>query len=173
MRRRDINQEHNLESQAFDADRGKKVAAMDDQTMLQTMEEYHRQILDGLATIRGHCDASEPDSPALDATRKRLSAVSQARSTFVTDVVVPRLLQDSGVDERAELLDLLCVIAAKREISFEHVERWTRSTIDADWAGYCGAARVIWAMMEDQLDRERQYIIDRLRNVDEAAMPAR
>ena len=65
------------------------------------------------------------------------------------------------------------MIAAKREISFEHVERWTRSTIDADWAGYCGAARVIWAMMEDQLDRERQYIINRLRNVDEAAMPAR
>ena len=146
---------------------------MDDQTMLQTMEEYHRQILEGLATIRSHCGASEPDSPALDASRKRLSAVSQARSTFVTEVVVPRLLQDSDVDQRAELLDLLCVIAAKREISFEHVERWTLTTIDADWLGYCGAAKVIWAMMEDQLDRERQFIISRLRNVSEAAVPVR
>ncbi|RYF14131.1 MAG: hypothetical protein EOO77_14655 [Oxalobacteraceae bacterium] len=106
---------------------------MDDQAMLQTMEEYHRQIMDGLTNIRAHCGASTPDSPALDVTRKGLSAVSQARSAFVTDVVVPRLLQDSDVDERAELLDLLCVIAAKREISFEHVERWTSTTIKADW----------------------------------------
>lgn len=146
---------------------------MDDQAMLQTMEEYHRQIMDGLTNIRAHCGASTPDSPALDVTRKGLSAVSQARSAFVTDVVVPRLLQDSDVDERAELLDLLCVIAAKREISFEHVERWTSTTIEADWSGYCGAARVIWAMMEDQLERERQFIISRLRNVSEAAVPAR
>ena len=146
---------------------------MDDQAMLHTMEEYHRQIMAGLASIRAHCGASEPDSAALEVSRKGLSAVSQARSTFVTEVVVPRLLQNSDVDQRAELLDLLCLIAAKREISCEHVERWTLTTIDADWPGYCGAAKVIWAMMEDQLDRERQFIISRLRNASEAAVPAR
>lgn len=140
--------------------------------MLQTMEDYHRRIIAGLEGIRRHCGASAPDSAALAESRSELTKVSQARSTFVTEVVVPRLLQDSDVDERGELLDLLCVIAAKRQISCEHIETWTFTTIDDDWMGYCAAAKVIWAMMEDQLDRERRYIIGRLRSVSDEAVSA-
>ena len=86
-----------------------------------------------------------------------------ARSTFVTEVVVPRLAEDGDVDLRIELSALMCKFTAKRQISCEHVAMWTSVTIEEDWTGYCAAAKLIWAMMEDQMDKERRYLAARLK----------
>lgn len=137
---------------------------MNAEAMLKTLEEHHRQIEAGLNVIRRHCDAPVPNIDDLAVARLRLSSASLARSVFVTEVVVPCLVKDSDVDRRAELSALQCKFTAKRQISCEHVAMWTSVTIKEDWAGYRAAARLIWAMMEDQIDKERQYLVERLRN---------
>ena len=136
---------------------------MNEEAMLARLEEYHRQIEAGLAVIRRHCDARVPNSSELAVARSELSSASLARSAFVTDVVVPCLIKNSDVDLRAELSGLLCIFEAKRQISCQHVMLWTVDTIEEDWAGYCAAARSIWAMMEDQVDKECRFLVARLK----------
>ncbi len=142
---------------------GERFDDMSEEEMLHTLEEHHRTIRAGLDEIRFQCAAPHPNSGDLDAARSRLSSASLARSKFVSETVVPRLLEDADADLRDELSKLLSVFQAKRQISCAHVTTWTRMTIDADWDGYRTAAALIWTMMENQIDRERRYLGDRLR----------
>jgi len=142
---------------------GERFVEMSEEEMLHTLEEHHRTIRAGLDEIRFQCAAPHPNSGDLDAARLRLSSASFARSKFVSETVVPRLLEDADADLRDELSKLLSVFQAKRQISCAHVTTWTRVTIDADWDGYRTAAALIWTMMENQIDRERRYLGDRLR----------
>lgn len=136
---------------------------MDEEAMLGTLEEHHRRIEAGLDQIRFHCAAPVPNIGDLAVARSSLGSASLARSMFVTEVVVSHLVKDGDVDLRAELSALQAKFTAKRQISTEHVARWTSESIEADWAGYCAAARLIWAMMEGQIDMERRYLAERLR----------
>ena len=131
--------------------------------MLGRMEEHHRAIVAGLAEIRGHCGASDPDSGELAAARERLTAVSLARSRFVSEEVVPALLKNADDGLRTELSELLFATAAKRMLSKVHIAAWTPTSIKADWGGYCAAARDIWPMMEEQMERERRVLVTQLR----------
>ena len=142
---------------------GERFVDMSEEEMLHTLEEHHRTIRAGLDEIRFQCAAPHPNSGDLDAARSRLSSASFARSKFVSETVVPRLLEDADADRRDELSKLLSVFQAKRQISCAHVTTWTRVTIDADWDGYRTAAALIWTMMENQIDRERRYLGYRLR----------
>ena len=135
---------------------------MNEREMLRRLEEHHRRIRAGIDEVRSCCEATSPSSKELGAARSRLSEASLARSKFVGEEVLPRLLEDADADLRFDLLKLVSVFAAKRQISNEHVARWTLLTIEQDWAGYCAAAKVIWAMMENQLDSERRYLAGRL-----------
>lgn len=131
--------------------------------MLNRLEEHHRTIIAGLATIRTHCSASTPNSRELAEAREQLTAASVARSRFVSEHVVPSLLTNADDALRTELSELLFATAAKRMLSNIHVNTWTTSSIEADWAGYCAAARDIWPMMEDLIDRECRVLVTRLR----------
>lgn len=131
--------------------------------MVRRLEEHHQTIIAGLDDIRRHCAASTPCSLELAVARERLVALSVARSRFVNEVVVPGMLNFADDRMRTELSELLFTIAAKRMVSNAHIKGWTSATIEEDWAGYCGAARMIWAMMEDQIEMERRYLIERLR----------
>ena len=135
---------------------------MNDDEMLQTLGKHHQMILAGLEEIRFQCAASYPNTGDLDAARSRLSGASLARSKFVSEKMVPRLLEDADADLRDDLSKLLSVLQAKRQISAEHVATWTRVTIEQDWDGYRAAARLIWTMMESQIERERRDLGDRL-----------
>jgi len=135
---------------------------MNEREMLRMLEEHHRTIRAGIDEVRSFCEAASPSSKELGAARSRLSEASLARSKFVSEEVLPRLLEDADADLRFDLLKLVSVFAAKRQLSNEHVAKWTLLTIEQDWAGYCAAAKVIWAMMENQLDSERRYLAARL-----------
>lgn len=76
---------------------------MSDDELLQTLGEHHRIILFGLEEIRFHCAASYAKTGDLDAARSRLSRASLARSKFVSEKMVPRLLKDADADLREEL----------------------------------------------------------------------
>ncbi|RYF13465.1 MAG: hypothetical protein EOO77_15480 [Oxalobacteraceae bacterium] len=135
---------------------------MSDDELLQTLGEHHRIILSGLGEIRFYCAASYPKIANLDAARSRLSRASLARSKFVSEKMVPRLLENADADLRDDLSKLLSVFQAKRQISASHVAIWTPVTIAQDWEGYRAAARLIWTMMEKQIDHERSDLGDRL-----------
>jgi len=143
---------------------------MNEEAMLHVLEGHHRTIETGLDVIRRHCAAPVPNISDLAVARSQLSSASMARSAFVKEVVVPRLAEDGDADLRIELSALLCTFTAKRQISCEHVAMWTSVTIAEDWAGYCAAAKLIWAMMEDQIDKERRYLGARLRQSAPAAL---
>lgn len=136
---------------------------MTEEAMLQVLEEHHRAIEAGLSEIRRHCGTASPCSRELGAAREQLTAASLARSRFVSEQVVPSLLKDADDDLRTELAELLYATAAKRMLSNCHIKRWTTASIEADWSGYCTAARDIWPMMEEQIERERRVLIPRLR----------
>lgn len=127
---------------------------MNEQEMLQTLEEHHRTIRTGLKGVRRHCSEPSPSSAELDADRLALREASMARSAFVSDVVLAALLKGADVQLRSELSELLVFCAAKRQVSDTHITIWTQATIEQDWIGYCAAAKRIWAMMEDQMERE-------------------
>ena len=142
---------------------GERFVDMSEEEMLHTLEEHHLTIRAGLDEIRFQCAAPDPNSGDLDAARSRLSSASLARSKFVSETVVPRLLEHADADLRDELSKLLSVLQAKRQISCAHVTTWTRVTIEADWNGYRTAAALIWTIMECQIDLERRDLGDRLR----------
>lgn len=136
---------------------------MNAEAMLRTLEEHHRAILDGLDVIRRHCAEESPSSCELAKARERLTAASLGRSRFVSEQVVPSLLMDADDDLRTELSELLYATAAKRMLSNCHVKTWNTASIEADWSGYCEAARSIWPMMEDLIDRECRVLVARLK----------
>ena len=136
---------------------------MNEQEMLQTLEEHHRTIRTGLEGLRRHCSEPSPSSTELDAERLALREASMARSAFISDVMLPALLTGADVQLRSELSELLVFCAAKRQVSDTHITIWTQAAIEQDWAGYCGAAGSIWAMMEDQMEREWRLLSGTLR----------
>ena len=131
--------------------------------MLHTLEEHHRRIIDGIGKIERHCAASCPGSDQLAKDRQSLTNASLARSKFVSETVVPALLEDADTDLRSALSDLLVALTAKRLMSNAHIAKWTYASIEADWAGYCSGARDIWAMMKTQIEREQRVLITQLR----------
>ncbi len=136
---------------------------MNEEAMLKTLEEHHRTIIKGLNVIRHHCGQEHPNSGELAKAREHLTAASLARSRFVSEQVVPSLLRDADDDLRTELSELLYVTAAKRMLSNCHVKTWNTASIRADWSGYCAAAKKIWPMMEDLIDRECRVLVSRLK----------
>ena len=48
-------------------------------------------------------------------------------------------------------------------MSKAHIKIWTPATVEQDWAGYCAATQKIWAMMEDQMEREWRILSELLR----------
>jgi hypothetical protein len=136
---------------------------MNAEAMLHVLEEHHRAIEAGLVDIRRYCGATNPSSRELGEARERLTAASLARSRFVSEQVVPSLLINVDDDLRTELAELLYATAAKRMLSNCHIKTWTMASIEADWSGYCAAARNIWPMMEEQIERERRVLVPRLR----------
>ena len=135
---------------------------MNEADMLQRLQEHHRAIEAGLGNISRHCVAASWDGPSLQAERSRLTAVSIARSRFVSEVVAPAVLQQADDGLRTELSELWFVTVAKRMVSNDHIARWRASAIEEDRAGYCAAHREIRTMMEAQMEFERCVLIARL-----------
>lgn len=136
---------------------------MTEEAMLHRLEEHHRDIRALLAKIRGHCGFPRPSSDELDADRVDLTKASLARSAFISDEVVPALLVNASAELRQELAEMLASFTAKRQVSDAHIATWTYAAIEQDWDGYCGAARRIWAIMEEQLSDEWRILAPRLR----------
>ncbi|SEM73295.1 hypothetical protein SAMN05192583_1030 [Sphingomonas gellani] len=93
---------------------------------------------------------------ALSNARVRLSRASGARTQYINETLIPELRARADRSMLAELAELQRVIAAKRLASSVHVSVWSSKAIAGDWRGYCQAARSIWAMMEEQMSRERR-----------------
>jgi hypothetical protein len=135
---------------------------MNEGTMRGTLENHHQAIMAGIGEIRRQCGEPHPDSRKLAVAREELTTASLARSRFVSEEVVPTLLNDADDGLRTELSELLYATAAKRMLSKVHIAMWTSASIEADWSGYCAAARDIWPMMEEQIARETRVLILRL-----------
>jgi hypothetical protein len=135
---------------------------MTDKELLCRLEEHHRTIRAGLALIQSHCATDCANISGLESARVDLTRASRERSLFVSEHVIPRLLETADCDDRAALSDFLVAFTSKRLISDRHIERWTDESIAADVPGYCEAARTIWAMMEEQMERETRVLGSRL-----------
>lgn len=135
---------------------------MTDKELLRGLEEHHRVIRIGLALIQSHCANDCANIADLEKARVDLTRASRERSAFVSDRIIPRLLETADCDDRAALSDFLVAFTSKRLISDKHIERWTDDKIAADVAGYCAAARTIWSMMEEQMERESRVLGARL-----------
>lgn len=135
---------------------------MTDKELLRRLEEHHRVIRVGLALIQSHCATDCANSSGLAQARLELTRASRERSLFVSDHVIPRLLETADCDDRAALSDFLVAFTSKRLLSDRHIERWSDQKIAEDVSGYCDAARTIWAMMEDQMERETCVLGSRL-----------
>lgn len=137
---------------------------MTDKELLHRLEEHHRGIRVGLALIQSHCATDCANSAGLAKARVDLTRASRARSQFVSDHIIPRLLETADCEDRAQLSDFFVAFTSKRLLSDRHIERWTDERIASDVPGYCEAARVIWAMMEEQMERETKVLGSRLQN---------
>lgn len=135
---------------------------MTDKELLRRLEEHHRIIRAGLALIQSHCATDCANISGLEKARVDLTHASRDRSLFVSQHVIPRLLETADCDDRAALSDFLVAFTSKRLISDKHIERWTDESIAADVPGYCAAARTIWSMMEGQMEREMRVLGSRL-----------
>jgi len=135
---------------------------MTDEELLRGLDEHHRIIRVGLAVIQSHCAADCADIVDLEKARVDLTRASRERSAFVSDHIIPRLLEVADSDDRAALSDFLVAFTSKRLISDRHIEQWTDEKIAADVPGYCAAARTIWSMMEAQMERESRVLGARL-----------
>lgn len=139
--------------------------------MLRRLEEYHREIRIGLARIQGYCASGCADIYSLSKARLELTRSSRERSAFVSDVIMPTILEDADLNDRAELSDFLVAFTSKRLISDRHIATWTDQTIAEDVEGYCAAASAIWSMMVEQMERETRILGSRLRRNLVACIP--
>lgn len=135
--------------------------------MLNTLDNFHRRIAEGIDAIRQQCDkpAPAPDPAALGAARLSLTRISAARSRYITEKAIPRLVQEFDLADQSELSILQRQLNGNRLVSSRHVGVWSSVAIQSDWAGYRRAARDIWAMMEEQMNRERLVLGEPLRHL--------
>lgn len=141
--------------------------------MLQTLEKHHQTIKAGIAEIRRHCEEGCRDIAGLSRARLDLTSASRRRSQFISDVVSPFLLDGADEQSRLDLADFLVAFRARRLLSDEHIAIWSDEHIRSDPQGYCIAAKAIWAMMEDQIDREARVLCSQLGRHAETVAPAR
>ncbi len=97
--------------------------------MLNTLENFHRRIAEGIDAIRQQCDKPVPDSTALGAARLSLTRISSARSRYITEKAIPRLLQELDLVPRIELSILQRQLNGNRLVSSDHVGVWSSVAI--------------------------------------------
>lgn len=141
--------------------------------MLQTLERHHQTIRAGIAEIQRHCEEGCRDIAGLSRARLNLTSASRRRSQFISDVVSPFLLEGADEQSRLDLADFLVAFRARRLLSAEHIAIWSDDHIRSDPQGYCVAAKAIWAMMGDQMDREARILGGQLRRHMETFAPVR
>lgn len=132
--------------------------------MLGALQKHHQDIISGIEEVRELCEPDVPDLGRLALARLRLSRLSTARSRFITERVIPSLLDGADPALRDELVSMQRAFAEKRLRSSHHVSAWSTQAIAADWEGYRSASRAIRAMMEEQIDREKAVFVERLRH---------
>lgn len=132
--------------------------------MFAALQKHHQDLISGIEEVRKLTELPEPDLGRLALARLRLSRLSSARSRFVTEQIIPALLASADDALREELTNMQKAFAEKRLRSSEHVSAWSTQSIAADWEGYKLASRAVRAMMEEQINRERSVLGDRLRH---------
>lgn len=120
-----------------------------------------------------HCEEGCRDITGLSRARLNLTSASRRRSQFISDTVSPCLLEGADEQSRLNLADFLVAFRARRLVSDEHIAIWSDDHIRSDPQGYCVAAKAIWAMMEDQMDREARILGGQLRRHMETFAPVR
>lgn len=131
-------------------------------TILQQLNEYHATIEQGIAEVEAHCERAEPDLVSLATLRVQLSHASMMRSQLVREVIVPRLREGADPNLAYELGQILQVTSTNRVASAVHVTNWSSWLIKHDLNGYREASRSIRKMMQEQVDRERATLCNRL-----------
>ena len=76
---------------------------MMDKELLRGLEEHHRVIRVGLTLIQSHCATDCANIAGLEKARLDLTRASRERSAFVSDCIIPRLLETADSDDRAAL----------------------------------------------------------------------
>lgn len=131
-------------------------------TLLSQLEEAHEHLSAALAAMEVATRAPSSEKSDYADARWRLSQASRQRRGLVGRIcqqLAPQVAPaDAAVLKEHHASDLRMLHA-----SAAHVGKWSMESIEADWAGYCEASRVIRRTMQERLRAEKQLLYPNLR----------
>ncbi|MBB5714799.1 hypothetical protein FHS94_001635 [Sphingomonas aerophila] len=134
------------------------VQAIAQAASLQQLFSAHQQLLDGLARLETETARPVPDKAAVGAARLALSQASRKRSTILDSVLASEARIRTGPD-LLQLVALQDSVRRARTASTAHVARWSQSTLEADWRGYCRDSALMRRHMRRQMEAETQFFV--------------
>jgi len=121
--------------------------------MLAELKCVHGELRSAIAALADLLSRAEPDDEALPAVRLRIARASRRQRSLIESGVFPLLHDVSPIDARA-ISDLSLETAAQSVKYSEHIGRWTRGAVCADWAGYQRASKDLAREMLRLAERE-------------------
>jgi hypothetical protein len=126
--------------------------------MLVELKGLHRELLAAIAALEALVAAAEPDRTRLPGIRAHLVNASARRRRWIDNHVYPHLLGHLPAQDGRLLEGLRSQNIELRELSLQHVNRWTVETIFRDWTGYRRAASAMTASMRQRIAAEQALL---------------
>ena len=123
--------------------------------MLSELQKLHVEMEDNLRRFADLVDAETPDAAALAAVRWKLSSASRTRTRLVDGDIFPHLLRRASSVEAQRLEQLKRQASAAGNDSSAHITKWTPERVQADWAGYRTASKLMRDRMRQQIRTEK------------------
>lgn len=121
--------------------------------MLGELKCAHGELRGAIAALTELLPRAAPDDETLPSVRLRIARASRRQRSLIEGTVFPLLHDISPSDARA-ISDLSLETAAQSIRYSEHIGRWTRSAVCADWVGYQRASADLAREMLRLAERE-------------------
>lgn len=121
--------------------------------MLAELKCVHGELRGAIAALADLLSRAQPDDEALPAVRLRIARASRRQRSLIEYTIIPQLHDVSAINARA-VSDLSVETAAQGVKYSEHIGRWTRIAVCADWAGYQRASTDLAREMLRLAERE-------------------
>jgi len=137
--------------------------------MLHKLEALHEATRAALWDMEELTRASIPDRARLSTVRWKLTSLTTKRLRLIELEIYPALLPAAQPEERAALEQLAADRRERRQMSADHIERWSLERALTDWEGYRKASAAIRSDALAKLNREREVLIPLLQRLEHAS----
>jgi hypothetical protein len=136
--------------------------------MIHDLNALHEDTYEALSELGDLTRAGVPDRSKLATVRWKLTSSTVKRLRLLELRIYPALLPIASPAERIALEQLATERRERRQLSADHVARWTLEHAITDWEGYRRASVAITSGALKRLSREREVLVPMIKRLEPA-----